>query len=320
MNQDQADPQQPAQLHYISGISFQSESTFDDIWARYIDICEYCAAEISYEDKRCPNCGQRIYASYYRYPQASSDLTIFWVLLLGLAQLSLILIMLNLLLRESLVATVWQGLMLIVLLVLVAGVFFRQFWAYIASLIFLIFAVAMIILGLAIGPTVDDVVAQALEGGFFQSLSDRPFIFVLGPLEDLLVPLQSLAVILALFFGIFRVGPDFERVKIRQIARIDRGLDDASQLYEAGNRYARQKKWASAILHYQKAVALAPVQFYYHRSLGQAYAQLGYYQRSLDVLESAHRSTMNTVLKLELDQIIAQVKQRQMQGTSPDNG
>jgi predicted amidophosphoribosyltransferase len=74
MNQDQADPQQPAQLHYISGISFQSESTFDDIWARYSDICEYCAAEISYEDKRCPNCGQRIYASYYRYPQASSDL------------------------------------------------------------------------------------------------------------------------------------------------------------------------------------------------------------------------------------------------------
>ncbi|KPK11376.1 MAG: hypothetical protein AMJ56_06395 [Anaerolineae bacterium SG8_19] len=167
-----------------------------------------------------------------------------------------------------------------------------------------------IILDLVIGPTVNDVVGQAIESGFFQSLSDRPYIYILGPLEDLLVPLQSLAVILALFFGIFRVGPDFERVKVRQIARVDRGLDDATQLYAAGIEYARQKKWANAILQYQKAVALAPTQFYYQRALGQAYAQLGYYQRSLDVLESAHRMTVTPDLKLELEQVIAQVKHK----------
>lgn len=311
---------QPDQLQKTPTIFFQSESNFDDIWSRDSDICEYCAAEVGLEDRRCPDCGQRIYASSYRYPKASSDLTIYWILLLGLAQLSLILIMLNLLLRESLIATVWQGLMLIVLIVLVVGVFFRQFWAYIASLTFLIFALATIILGLIFGPTVNDVVVQAIEGGFFQSLSDQPYIFVLGPLEELLIPLQSMAVILALFFGIFRVGPDFERVKIRQIARVDRGLDDASQLFTAGNSYAKQKKWASAVLHYQKAVALAPSQFYYQRSLGQAYSHLGYYQRSLDVLESAHRMTMNLDLKLELEQIIVQVKQKQMRGALPNHG
>jgi tetratricopeptide (TPR) repeat protein len=227
--------------------------------------------------------------------------------------------MLNLLLRESLVATIWQGLSLIVLIVLVTGVYFRQFWAYIASLAFLIFVLATIILNLVFGPPVDDVVAQAIESGFFQSLSDQPYIFVLGPLEDLLEPFQSLAVISALFFGIFRVGPDFERVKVRQIAHIDRGLDDASQFFAAGNNYARQKKWASAILHYRKAAALAPAQFYYQRSLGRAYSYLGYYQRSLDVLESAHRMTMNQDLRLELEQIIAQVKQKQIQETSPNH-
>ena len=301
---------QQAQLSYTPIVSFQSESTFDDVWERESDICEYCAVEIGYEDRRCPNCGQRIFSSHYRYPQASSDLTIYWVLLLGVAQLSLILIMLNLLLRESLLATVWHGLMLIVLIVFIVGVFFRQFWAYIASLAFLIFAVATIILGLIVGPTVEDVLAKAIESGFFQTLSDRPYIYILGPLEDLLVPLQSLAVILALFFGVFRVGPDFERVKVHQIARVDQGLGDASQLYAAGNEYARQKKWASAILQYQKAVALAPTQFYYQRALGRAYAQLGYYQRSLDVLESAHRMTVNPDLKLELEQIIEQVKHK----------
>lgn len=302
---------QQAQISYSPSISFQSESTFDDVWERDSDICEFCATEISYEKRRCPNCGQRIFTSQYRYPRASSDLTIYWVLLLGVAQLSLILIMLNLLLRDSLLATVWHGMMLIVLLVLVVGVFFRQFWAYVASLAFLIFALATIILGFAIGPTVEDVVAQAIEIGFFQSLSDRPYIYILGPLEDLLGPLQSMAIILAFFFGAFRVGPDFERVKLRRIARVDRGLGDASQLYAAGNEYARQKKWASAILQYQRAVALFPTQFYYQRNLGQAYAQLGYYQRSLDVLESAHRMTVNPDLKLELERIIARVKHNQ---------
>lgn len=302
--------QQHDQISYIPFVSFWSESAFDDVWERNSDICEYCAAEISDGDRRCPKCGHKLFSSHYRYPQASSDLTIFWVLLLGVAQLSLILIMLNLLLSKSLLATVWHGLMLIVLIILVVGVFFRQFWAYIASLAFLIFAVATNILDLVIGPTVNDVVGRAIESGFFQSLSDRTYIYILGPLEDLLVPLQSLAVILALFFGIFRVGPDFERVKVRQIARVDRGLDDATQLYAAGYEYTRQKKWANAILQFQKAVALAPTQFYYQRALGQAYAQLGYYQRSLDVLESAHRMTVNPDLKLELEQVIAQVKHK----------
>lgn len=302
--------QQHDQISYIPFVSFRSESAFDDVWERNSDICEYCAAEIGDGDRRCPKCGHKLFSSHYRYPQASSDLTIFWVLLLGVAQLSLILIMLNLLLSKSLLATVWHGLMLIVLIILVVGVFFRQFWAYIASLAFLIFAVATNILDLVIGPTVNDVVGRAIESGFFQSLSDRTYIYILGPLEDLLVPLQSLAVILALFFGIFRVGPDFERVKVRQIARVDRGLDDATQLYAAGYEYTRQKKWANAILQFQKAVALAPTQFYYQRALGQAYAQLGYYQRSLDVLESAHRMTVNPDLKLELEQVIAQVKHK----------
>ncbi len=302
--------QQQDQISYIPFVSFRSESAFDDVWERNSDICEYCAAEIGDGDRRCPKCGHKLFSSHYRYPQASSDLTIFWVLLLGVAQLSLILIMLNLLLSKSLLATVWHGLMLIVLIILVVGVFFRQFWAYIASLAFLIFAVATNILDLVIGPTVNDVVGRAIESGFFQSLSDRTYIYILGPLEDLLVPLRALAVILALFFGIFRVGPDFERVKVRQIARVDRGLDDATQLYAAGYEYTRQKKWANAILQFQKAVALAPTQFYYQRALGQAYAQLGYYQRSLDVLESAHRMTVNPDLKLEFEQVIAQVKHK----------
>ena len=113
-----------------------------------------------------------------------------------------------------------------------------------------------------------------------------------------------------MLYGVFRVGPDFERVKERQVASIDRGLSDHTQLASSGRKYARQKKWAKAILHYQRAIALAPSQFYYHRSLGKAYAHLGNYQRSLDVLESAYRLTNSSELKIELEQLITFVRDK----------
>ena len=301
----------PVDQHFPQCVGYAAHSKFDDIWERDSDICQYCAAELQIDDRRCPKCGRSLIISNYRYPNTSSDLIIYWILLIGVAQLSLVLIMLNLLLRESLVATTWHGLVLVVTVILVVGVFLRQFWAYVTSLVFLLLTLTTLLLGFFMGPLVEDVVAQAVSSGFFQSLSDRPFVYVLGPFEDLLAPLQVIAVVVALFFGIFRVGPDFERVKVRQVAQVERGIGDASQFYAAGQQHAKRKRWASAVLQYQRAVAKDPSRPYYQRALGQAYAKLGFYQRSLDVLESAHRLAHLADLELELEQIIAQVRQEQ---------
>jgi hypothetical protein len=53
---------------------------------------------------------------------------------------------------------------------------------------------------------------------------------------------------------------------------------------------------------------LDPTQLYYQRALGSSYARLGYYQRSLDVLESALNVASETDLKQDLEQLMTQVQ------------
>ncbi len=99
--------------------------------------------------------------------------------------------------------------------------------------------------------------------------------------------LQYAAVTIALLYGIFKIGPDFERVQSRHVAQVDKGINDASGYYAIGRKYADRRMWATAILHWQRAAANEPGRAYYQRVLGEAYARLGFYQRSIDVLESA---------------------------------
>jgi len=283
-------------------------SNYDDIWEQECDICQYCATEVTLDDKRCPNCRKSLYESSFRYPKASVDLTIFWVVLLGLSQISLILVMINLLLRESLLSTVWQGLMFVVFAALTVAVFLRQFWAFVTSIVFLLLSAATLLIGYFAGPKTEDVIAVALTSGFFRSLEEQPYIYVLQPLEQFLIPVQIVIVISILLFAIFKAGPDFERIVIRKVAQLNRGLNDASQFYSAGREYEQRRKLASAVLHFQKAAALDPTKLYYRRSLGLAYARLGYYQRSLDVLESALDIAVTAESKQDLEHLLAQVQ------------
>jgi tetratricopeptide (TPR) repeat protein len=113
---------------------------------------------------------------------------------------------------------------------------------------------------------------------------------------------------LTFLFTIFKAGPEFERIAVRRVAQLNRGLSDASQFYAAGRDYEEKGKQASAVLHFQKAAALDPTQLYYQRALGSSYAKLGYYQRSLNVLESALDVAAETDLKQDLEQLLTQVQ------------
>ncbi len=311
----------PVKLQVLPELGLESHSQFDDVWNRESDICAFCAAELDGDDRRCPSCQRNLIASHYRYPRPSSDLTIYWVLLLGIAQLSLLLIILNLILRQSLVSTIWHGLLFVAAIILAIGIFLRQFWAYAASIVILLLSLTTLMLTLFFGPTMEDVVDSAIASGFFYSLADSPYVYILGPLEKLVSPLLILAVFLALLFGIFRVGPDFERVKVRYEARLDRGISDASRYFATGQEYARRGMWATATLHWQRAVAMDPTRIIYQRLLGQAYDRLGFYDRSLDVLKSAYRNVLDPETKLELEHMMADVRSRQgMAGAAETTG
>ncbi len=288
-------------------IGLKNNSNFDDVWEKDYPICSYCAAEITLDDQRCPNCHRKLTASQYLYGRPSPDFFLFITFLLGLLMLSVLAMVFNLILRGSLVNMVWNAILVPILFVLVAGVFMRKFWAYSASIVVLLMTLSVMVLSMMFGPESKDVVQEVLNDGLIKTLAERPIFYVLAPLEQFVFPVQFVSVLLAFLYGIFRVGPDFDRVKYRLEARIDKGLNDSSQFYVGGKNYAQLGMWAKAVLHFRRAVALEPARISYQHSLAEAYSRLGYYQRSMDVLEFAYGSTNNPDWQQNLQEMMEQV-------------
>lgn len=288
---------------------FAAQTSYSDVWETNVDLCAYCAHEIHDSDVRCPGCGRKLDESGYRYERPTAELTIYWVLMLGVAQLYFVRILMDIAVYGSLVAAAWHAVQFTVLVVLVVGVFLRQFWAYLASLVVLLFILAGNAFGYLSGTGIEDVVSRVVGADFWSSLAVNPVLVLGSPILRFIVPMQLVAVLLALIYGIIKIGPDFERVHGRKIAGVDRGLEGASHFYAAGKVYAGQGMWANAILHWQRAVALEPARAFYQRVLGDAYAHLGFYERSLDVLGSAQRFAIDEKTKEEIEATIVAVKQ-----------
>jgi hypothetical protein len=303
-------PREPAmQPGIVPG--YQGQSTFDDVWEQEGDICPYCAAELAYDDWRCTNCRRNLKRSHYRYSKAGSDLLLFFVFVLGVSQLSFILILMNLVIGKSLLALIWQSLVFITMIVLAAGIHFRRFWSYLGSIIGLSMVLITLLISIFVQPETPGLLEAAIVDGFFKALADNPYAFAVEPFIDLVITFQLLAVILALFYALFRVGPDFERVSVRRTAQIRKGVSGASMFYAQGNDYAGRNMWANAVLHFRRAAALEPTQTYYLSALGNGYARLGYYQRSLDVLESAYQLANDEQRREELAVMIGEVRRLQ---------
>jgi len=288
-------------------ISFKHSSKFDDVWERDSEICAYCAHELEYDDQRCPNCRHRIVSSFYRYPKVSSDLIIYIVLLLGVAQAYFLLVLMDMIIYRSLLLVAWHGFILAVISFLIVGIFFRRFWVYVASIIILLAILVGLLLGSSLDLSQGNVASSDSMLTVFESMAGDPIFSVARKLEQFVRPLIGLATFLALLYAIFRVGPDFQRVKSRNTAGIQKGIDEASGFYSAGKEHAQAKRWASAILHWQRAAALDPSRSYYQRVLGVAYSQLGFYKRSIDVLESAKQLSNNSKVQEELAELITSV-------------
>jgi hypothetical protein len=272
----------PTAVRQAPHAEYKAVSSFDDVWSRQSDMCAYCAHELAEADGRCPRCGRQLIRRRYRYPQPGSSLYFFLVFLIGLGQLFLIHAFYQLAAEQSAVKAALSGVMMLAIWTLAAGVYLRQPWAHLGSiLLLLLFLFARLInLFLPI-----DLSALGLDR---YDVSITNFVVpLISGLGNFFVLFQVVTAVLALFFAVFKAGPDFEKVDGRLTATLKKGLKSGSDYHLAAKGFARLGMVATAVLHWQRAAAKEPHQPTYQRALGHAYAQLGFYDRSLDVLRAA---------------------------------
>lgn len=291
---------------------YKPVENYDDIWTKESPMCGYCAHPLAPEDERCPNCKQQLVVRTFRYPNASSNLTAFWVLLLGVSQFFLLQLLYNILAQGNLYAAAGSGLMVAIFAGLALGVAWRQTWAHLTAIYWLIGVILFSVLrwllpanlvmqGVAdMDPAIQQFILPLTSG-----LGETIRIFILA------------GAILALFYAIFKAGPDFDRVAVRQVAMLTKGPVSAADFNAAATRLARNGLWATAVLHWQNAAAKAPQQVAYQESLGRAYATLGFYERSLDVLQSALKRTGSPERQAAIQQLIQTVQAKMKAGVKP---
>lgn len=289
---------------------YQARESYQDIWTREAPICGYCAQELAPEDTHCPACRKNLMVSAFRYPNASSSLTILWVLLLGVGQLFVLQVLYNILAQHNLYTAVGSGLVAVSFVVLAGGVHFRQNWAHLTAIYALVAVILVLLLrwvlpadlealGLAtLDPAIQDFLLP-LTTGMGQTLQ----IFILA------------GALLALFYAVFKAAPDFDRVTARQVATLTKGPKTAADFNAAATQLARNGVWATAVLHWQNAAAKAPEQLAYQEALGRAYAQLGFFERSLDVLQGALKRSSSAERQAAIQQQITAVQAKMEQQT-----
>ncbi len=292
-------------------IQFQQHETFEDVWSRNVPLCGYCAAQVEPEQNRCLRCHHNLLTTTYQYPNASSNLALYWFSLVIVAVTFLVQMGYRSVLQPS-PLTVITGILMVLLLVGTAvALNFRQFWANWLAIALLILIVILGVATLFITPDLSALGFNHLDPairGVLEPLTSNTWKVIKGS--------QILMAALALFFA-FLAAPDFERIRYRQIATVTKGLRFASEYHTAAQRLAKVGLWATAVLNWQRATALEPTRITYQRSLGEAYARLGFYERSLDVLRAARRMATHPDIQIELEAIIQKIEQQSSPTTAP---
>ena len=279
----------------------EKDSHFDDVWNRNTDICAYCAGEVGVDDEKCPRCKRNLTFWRYRYPKASSNLHIFWVMLAGLAQLFFIDVLADVATEAGWPQIILHAFLALVFVGLMAGVYYRQFWAYVTTIVVVLVLLFLIFLGvLTLIEQVLPAPANPVEAMISEPLAQG--------LANLLRWLQMGALGLSLAWALFLVGPDFERVWARRLARVNRGLAEAADFDLAARQLARKGLWASAVLHWQRAAVKAPYSARYLERLAGAYARLGFRERSLDALASARKVAPDAAARERIDRMTAKME------------
>jgi tetratricopeptide (TPR) repeat protein len=308
---DHSDTAVPLMATSQPQIEYQQDEKFDDVWSRNVPLCGYCAGQIAPEDSRCPACGRHLYVQIYRYAIPSSSLVLYWFTLTAVAVTYGAQIGYSALTLQTFWPVITGAAMMILLLVTAVFLYFRQYWANIFAITMLAVIMLIGIAQLLINPDLSmlgfDTLDPAIRG-VVEPLTSGAWKAIKGT--------QVAMAALTLLFA-FRAAPDFDRVHYRQEAAVAKGLRHASEYHGAAQRMAQVGLWATAVLHWQRAVALEPTRITYQRYLGNAYARLGFYERSLDVLQAAQRLASHPESQAEISGLIQNIKQRAQTAASP---
>lgn len=280
---------------------------YADVWARETAVCPYCATEIDVDVSQCPTCARLLRQKRFRYPQPSANLHVLWVLLAGLGQLFLIQAFYVLLIERALVGTIGAGLLMVLFFALALGVYYRRVAAHLGTIVVpLVFCLSALLAPLL---PIDFSALEVQLSGIDPAMANFLGAFAQG-IGQFLRWLQVGMAVLIAGYAVFLTAPDFDQVEEQLVARLDKGLQYASDYHMAACAHAQAGRLATAVLHWQRAVAKEPHQWRYLRHLGIAYAQLGFYERSLDTLKTAQRLTTQDEGRTALPQLITAVQKR----------
>jgi hypothetical protein len=213
--------------------------------------------------------------------------------------------------RQPALAVIGHSGAMLLLIFLAIALMLRQFWGYMLAIITLIMLAASEILAAAAGPSAATLLVDLFGPEMLRALAVDPVIPLVSELASFIIPLRWGALILALFYGIFQAGPDFERVQRRQVAIVEKGNHEAGDYFSIGKWYAARKMWASAALNWQRAAALEPHHVVYLCELARAYETLGFYERSLDILQTAAGAARRDAVREEIAALASRVRQAQ---------
>lgn len=298
----------PVPLTQAPAVTIAAESTYDDVWAREADLCAYCAHELVEADKDCPGCSRHVWTKEYRYPDPSVNIHILWVLLAGTGQMFLIQGLYHVIVEQVLVGATISGVIMVLFFVLAVGVYLRHSWAHLGAIV----ATAMVLLTMLIDALflIDlsslEKPLQGLDPAIISFLG--PFVLTIG---DFVQTLLLAAVALSLAYAIFGAAGDFQKRNVQRTAQLTRGLQFASDYHTTAKEFARKGLLGTAVLHWQRAVARESHHPIYLRYLGMTYAQLGFFERSLDVLQSGAQLTLDPDKQAEFHKLMAMVEQQQ---------
>lgn len=281
----------PIQLQQVSTPESQPVSSFDDIWNSDKTLCAYCACEIADDARRCPRCERNLIEAEYHYPEASTSLYYLGAITFSLGLQLFVQTTIDVSRKAPLILSIFDGALTLGALVFALGVYARRRWGYFGTM-----AVASIALFASLIRITTDLTAKS---------EIASLVVILVAMAGVLTSLLSLLI------GVFRAGRDFELSEVQHAVRLGQPPRRSGDLFHAGKAYADRGMWAMAVPYWQRAAATDPTRFFYQHKLGEAYARLGFYERSLSVLEPALRSTGDEQLKADIERLIGIVRERQ---------
>lgn len=285
--------QKTPDLKQVPAVAYQIRSSFDDVWNSAKDICGYCAQEVAEDDRRCPRCQRNLITRQYRREQPGTSMYYLDVFALSLGLQSAVQVFVDAWMEAGAAFLILDIAQAASLLILAAGIYVRQRWAYLGTLIVMVVVLMSSLLRGATGIAIDNE--------------------VLALVALLVRAAMSITSLLGLVVGVFRAGEDFELVETRLVTALGQDLRVSGDHYHAGKYYADKGMWAMAVRYWQRASAAEPTRVFFQQALGEAYARLGFYDRSLNVLEAALQLAVNPETKSEIEQLIQDVQQRRPQ-------